>query len=63
MPKFNVVTPLKRDGHVYQPGDEVELSKKAARAIPWAVERPAAKAKEEKAGDPTDGGNGAAEKK
>lgn len=38
MPKYVVKTPLRHDGKDYQPGDVLDLGKKDAEAMPWAVE-------------------------
>ena len=66
MPKFKVITPVKRNGKSYQPGDELEMPAKAAEAIPWAVKRVGAgrKPKDKAAEDsgPTDAGQAGAAK-
>jgi hypothetical protein len=38
MPRFKVLTPLKFDGDLYEPGEMVEMSEKQAAAIPHCVQ-------------------------
>ncbi|MFZ5538136.1 MAG: hypothetical protein ACOY5V_00160 [Pseudomonadota bacterium] len=42
MPKFTVRSPLAHDGKRYSPKDEIELSEKAAAALPAGTVVPAA---------------------
>jgi len=34
---YQVVTPIRRDGKLYEPGNPIALTPEAAAAMPWAV--------------------------
>lgn len=48
MPRFVCKTPVEHDGAPYKSGDVVVLTEAQAAAMPWAVERMADPAVEEK---------------
>jgi len=40
MAKFQVKTQIKMNGKTYEPGDSIDLSKRDAEAMPWAIAAP-----------------------
>ncbi len=62
MARFKVVTPLRFNGEIYEPGEMVEMSEKQAAAIPHCVQ-PLAPPKTAKAEKDDAGKNGAGESK
>jgi hypothetical protein len=53
MANYKVRTHIKHNGDVYEPGEIIELSKKEADAMPWAVE-PAPQAQSSSSSSVTD---------